>query len=220
VSEGGSVDNAVLSELRNLARQASLAVSEEALGKLAQYASELLRWNAKVNLTAITQPAEVAEKHLLDSLAVMAEVAGFRSLVDLGAGAGLPGIPLKIVYPELQVTLVDAVAKKVGFMKHAVASLGLAGAKALHARAEGNPEREGIPKADLVICRAFMDLGDWLALAPAYLADGGRILAMLGKPPEDPHGLARSQGLECVGLRGYRLPNSQAERHVAVFARA
>ncbi len=172
---------------------------------LLAYARELLKWNQKVNLTAITAPDEVVDKHLLDSLAVLPEVQGARSLLDLGAGAGLPGIPLALALPQLEVTLVDAVAKKVGFMKHAIAMLGLAGrVKAVHVRAEGAPDAEGLPRAEVVISRAFMEVEGWRALAKAYVAPGGRIVAMLGQT-QDPT------------ARRYALPLSGDPRAVAVF---
>lgn len=146
------------------------------------FAQELLRWNAKVNLTAIVQLEAVVEKHLIDSLTVVPWLAGNEVVLDLGAGAGLPGIPLALAVPGLQVTLVDAVAKKVGFIKHAAAMLGLASrVKAVHARAEGKPESEKLPRADLVVSRALMDVGPWLALAAAYVRPGGSVVAMMGK---------------------------------------
>ena len=181
------------------------SLPEGAEGRLLQYARELLKWNAKVNLTAITDPDQVVDKHLLDSLAVVPEVGGAKSLLDLGAGAGLPGIPLALALPELQVTLVDAVAKKVGFMKHAIALLGLAGrVRALHARAEGHPEAEGIPRAEVVISRALVEVEGFKALATPYVLPGGRIVAMLGQTT-DP------------AARRYALPLSQDPRAVAVF---
>jgi 16S rRNA (guanine527-N7)-methyltransferase len=183
--------------------------------------NELIRWNAKVNLTAITAPEEVLEKHFLDSLAVLPEVEGAASLLDLGAGAGFPGLPLKIARPALVVTLVDAVGKKVGFLKATIAALGLKEARGLHARAEGRPEAEGIPRAELLIARAFMDLPDWLDLAPAYVLPGGRVVAMLGKAQPDSELQARAveRGLRFVSARQYRLPFSGAERQVAVFTK-
>ena len=173
--------------------------------QLTAYATELLKWNQKVNLTAITAPGEVVDKHLLDSLAVLPEVSGAARLLDLGAGAGLPGIPLAIALPGLDVTLVDAVAKKVGFMKHAIAMLGLAGrVRAVHVRASGYPGKEGLSAADVVISRALMEVEGWRALARAYVAPGGRIVAMLGQT-QDPH------------ARRYALPLSGDPRAVSVF---
>ena len=180
---------------------------------------ELLRWNARVNLTAITEPEEVLEKHFLDSLAVLPEVGEATSLLDLGAGAGLPGIPLRLARPGLEVTLVDAVAKKVGFMKHAIAALGLApGARAVHTRAEGHPEAEGLPRTEVVISRALMDFAAWARLGRAYLAPGGRLVAMLGQPLEhsQAEALCAENALRLVSAREYQLPFSHASRQVLV----
>ncbi|RKH42392.1 16S rRNA (guanine(527)-N(7))-methyltransferase RsmG [Corallococcus sicarius] len=198
-----------------------VTVGEDVGPRLQRLMAELLKWNAKVNLTAITAPEEVLEKHFLDSLAVLPEVTGATTLLDLGAGAGFPGLPLKLVMPTLGVTLVDAVGKKVAFIKAAAASLGLTGVRGLHARAEGKPETEGIPRAQVLIARAFMDLPDWLGLAPAYVEEGGRVVAMLGKAQPDAELQARAaeRNLRVVSARSYRLPFSGAERQVAVFAK-
>lgn len=198
-----------------------VTVGEDVGPRLQRLMAELLKWNAKVNLTAITAPEEVLEKHFLDSLAVLPEVAGATTLLDLGAGAGFPGLPLKLVMPTLGVTLVDAVGKKVAFIKAAAASLGLTGVRGLHARAEGKPETEGIPRAQVLIARAFMDLPDWLGLAPAYVEEGGRVVAMLGKAQPDAELQARAaeRNLRVVSARSYRLPFSGAERQVAVFTK-
>ena len=204
------------------AKALGLALPAGVEGPLFQLMGELLKWNAKVNLTAITAPEEVLEKHFLDSLAVLPEVAGAASLMDLGAGAGFPGLPLKLAQPALAVTLVDAVGKKVAFIKAAAGVLRLTEVRGIHARAEGQPEAEGLPRAELLIARAFRDLPDWLDLAPAYVAPGGRVVAMLGKNASDAE-LAEAAGaraLRVVSARAYRLPFSGAERQVAVFARA
>lgn len=186
-------------------KKLGLSLPNGAERQLTAFANELLKWNQKVNLTAITAPDEVVDKHLLDSLAVLPEVSGAGRLLDLGAGAGLPGIPLAVALPGLEVTLVDAVAKKVGFMKHVIAMLGLAGrVKAVHARALGDPAKEGLPLADVVISRALMEVEGWRALARAYVAPGGRIVAMLGQT-QDP------------GARRYALPLSGDPRAVSVF---
>jgi 16S rRNA (guanine527-N7)-methyltransferase len=216
------VDNGALrTRLVEGAVALGVTLPEAAASLLLRYSAELLRWNAKVNLTAITDPAEVVEKHLLDSLAVTPEVAGAGTLLDVGCGAGLPGLPLKVLLPELQVTLVDSVAKKIGFVKAAAAALGLQGVTAVHQRLAGQPEAEGIPRAVAVISRAFTELEVFLPLAAPYLAEpGGRVVAMLGKAPEDPAAAGARAGLAQVSLRRYALPFSGAERHVAVFRRA
>ena len=120
-----------------------------------------------MNLTAITDPAELAEKHLVDSLALLPEVRGAATLLDMGSGAGLPGIPLAIALPSLEVTCCDTVAKKVAFVKAVAAELDLR-VRGVAARAEGKPEREGLPLAEVVVSRAFAE--------PGALAAAGRPL--------------------------------------------
>ena len=204
-------------------RALGVTVGPDVPPRLWRLMGELLKWNAKVNLTAITAPEEVVEKHFLDSLAVLPEVEGAGSVLDVGAGAGFPGLPLKLARPALAVTLVDAVGKKVGYLKATIASpgLGLTGSKAVHTRAEGRPDAEGLPLADRVLARAFMDLPDWLALAPAYLAPGGHVVAMLGKAlGEDAlRAEGEKRGLGLVSARAYRLPFSGAERQVVAYTR-
>jgi 16S rRNA (guanine527-N7)-methyltransferase len=202
------------------ARRLGLTLPAHTSRALWDYASELLRWNARVNLTAITEPSEVVEKHLLDSLAVLPELQGATSLLDLGAGGGLPGIPLALALPALRVTLVDAVQKKVGFLKHAAAHLGLAPrVRALHLRALGNPAREGLALADTVIARAFMEVGEFTRLAKPYLQPGGRVVALLGRAPAEEalRALAQAEGLSLERLRTYALPTSGDPRAVVVF---
>ncbi len=203
------------------AERLDLALPEGWVVQAGRYRDELLRWNARVNLTAITAEAEVAEKHFLDSLAAWPEVRGARSLLDIGAGAGFPGIPLKLAEPGLEVTLVDAVAKKVGFLKHLLAQLGVKGARAVHLRVEGDAASEGLPRCERVIARAFTDVDAWLALAPAYLAEGGKVVAMLGRAPErvELDAVAARHGMRCVSDRRYALPFSGDPRAVAVFER-
>lgn len=204
-------------------RALEIPLADDRIALLLRFRDELLKWNRRVNLTAITDPREVLEKHFLDSLAILPELGSAKSVLDIGAGAGFPGIPLKIARPELDVTLVDTVGKKVAFMKNAVAALGLIpGARAVHARAEGLPEKEGLPRAEVVLSRAFMDVAGWTPLAAKYLAPGGRVLAMLGQMPgaDELEAAGAKAGLRLVSSRQYRLPWSGAGRAVAVFEAA
>jgi 16S rRNA (guanine527-N7)-methyltransferase len=190
---------------------------------LGGWVDELLKWNAKVNLTAVTDPLEVVEKHLLDSLAVLPEVVGATSLLDLGAGAGLPGIPLAVALPDLRVTLVDAVNKKVAFIKQSIAKLGLSPrVRALHLRASGDPVGEGVEQAEVVIARALMDIERWVPFALPYLLPNGRMVAMLARPPADAAlgEIAGRHGLVLRSLRRFTLPYSRDPRSVAVFVRS
>lgn len=197
------------------------AVSPGALALLEKFADRLLTWNQKVNLTAIVEPVEVAEKHLVDSLALLPELEGARTLLDIGSGAGIPGVPLACVEPGLQVTCCDAVAKKMAFVKAVSTELDLR-VKALAVRAEGSPADEGLEPADVVVSRALADPDHWLPLGRAYLAPGGRLLAMLGRDADEQslRRLGEENGLSLVSLRRFVLPRSRSERAIARFLAA
>ncbi len=202
------------------ARALGIPLDAPAREKLARYADRLLAWNRKVNLTAITDPAELAEKHLVDSLALVPEVAGARTLLDVGSGAGLPGIPLAIALPGLAVTCCDTVAKKVAFVKAVSAELDVP-VRGVAVRAAGEPEAEGLPRAEVVVSRAFAEPGGWLPLAARYLAPGGRVLATLGRESDEAalRAAGEAAGLALRTLRRFTLPASGARRAVATFVR-
>ncbi len=202
-------------------RTFGLGVPAEALPLLERYADRLLAWNRKVNLTRITAPAEVAEKHLVDSLRLLPALAGARTLLDVGAGAGLPGVPLACVRRDLAVTCCDSVAKKVAFVKAVAAELAV-DVRAVAVRAEGAPERERLPRADAVVSRALADPELWVPLGAAYLAEGGVLLAMLGREADRARleAIGREAGLVLAGLETYELPLSRSARAIASWRRA
>jgi 16S rRNA (guanine527-N7)-methyltransferase len=195
-----------------------LALDPAARERLERFAELLLKWNQKLNLTAVTDPGELAEKHLVDSLALLRVLGPARTVLDLGSGAGLPGAVLGCARPDLQVTCCDAVGKKVAFVKAAAASLGLP-VRAVAVRAAGEPEREGLPRADLVVSRALADAGRWLPLGLRYLAPGGRLVAMLGRDADAQRlgALGDALGLELLEVDRFALPRSGAERANAVW---
>lgn len=196
----------------------SLPVDARARVLLERFADKLLTWNRKVNLTSVTAPAEVAEKHVVDSLLVLPAIAGARTLLDVGSGAGLPGVPLACVRRDLSVVCCDSVAKKVAFVKAVAADLGL-DVRAVAVRAEGEPEREKLPRADAVVSRALADPERWVPLGAAYVAQGGVLVAMLGREASRARleEVARGAGLRLEGLDAYELPVSRAARSIARF---
>ncbi len=198
-----------------------LPVDARAEALLERYADRLLAWNRRVNLTAVTAPAEVAEKHLVDSLALLPALGPARTLLDVGSGAGLPGIPLACARPGLAVTCCDSVAKKVAFVKAVAAELDLE-VRGVVARAAGHPEREGLPRAEAVVSRALSDPERWVPLGARYLAEGGALLAMLGRGADRAalEALGRAEGLALAGVTELVLPVSGAQRAVARWVRA
>jgi 16S rRNA (guanine527-N7)-methyltransferase len=190
-----------------------LRLSAEQLKLLGRHVDLLLKWNRTINLTAIVDPDEIAEKHVLDSLAVV-PVLPAGSLLDAGSGAGFPGIPAAIARPDLEVVLVDSVQKKVAFLKSALADLRLPGVKAHAVRLEGNPSREGLPRVHAAVSRAYASPEEWLPLAEHYVLPAGVAICMLG-PSDD----APDQVGELVLHRelGYALPFSGAQRRLAIY---
>ena len=166
-----------------------MSFPDNALELMAVHAKELSEWNRRINLTTITDPMEMAEKHYLDSLAAMpllreifkSENCRGVSLLDVGSGGGFPGIPLKISLSGLSVTMVDKVAKKVSFLKHAVRIMGLENTSASHSRIEIGEGGDFTGSFDVVACRAFSDIWDFAARALPCLKDGGRLIAYKGK---------------------------------------
>jgi 16S rRNA (guanine527-N7)-methyltransferase len=209
------VEKTLTDALFSGAQAVGVELTPAQLDQLGRFLDQLLVWNKKVNLTAISDPLQAVEGHLVDSLAAVPEVRGVPSILDLGAGGGFPSIPLAVVLPESRFVLADAVGKKVGFLKAAIAGLGLKNAQAVHVRAEGDPQKEKLPVCRLAICRAFMPLPEWLKLAPAYVEEGGSIVAMLGPEATIPSPLP--EGLSLVSERSYSLPASKASRRIVVF---
>ncbi len=164
------------------AKAFGIHLEERDLNAFILYLRELLKWNQKINLTAIRSEREIILKHFLDSLSVAPFLSEISSLLDIGSGAGFPGIPIKIVRPDIDVTLIDSVRKKVDFQRHIIRLLHLKGIEAIHARVQDKPiiqnHKEGF---DGVIARAFSDLHNLLVLSLPFLKEGGVVIAMKGE---------------------------------------
>jgi 16S rRNA (guanine527-N7)-methyltransferase len=198
-----------------------LDVDETGRTLLARYADRLLVWNRKVNLTAVTAPAEVAEKHLVDSLALLRVLGPAKTLLDIGSGAGLPGAALACARRDLSVVCADSIAKKIAFVKAVTAELALP-ARGVVARADGEPDSEGLPKSDFVVSRALADPDRWVPLGAAYLAEGGTLAAMLGRDADEGalRAVGSAHGMVLVGLDRFELPLSRSARSIATWRRA
>lgn len=176
------------------------------------YLRELTTWNATYNLTAVRDPLAMVTRHLLDSLAIMPFVSG-ASLVDVGSGAGLPGVVLAIARPKLDVTVVEANRKKAAFLRHVRRRLALDNVTVIQQRVEGYaPEA----RFDIVTCRAFASAAQAASLSGHLIAPGGRVLLMKGRDPSAE--LADLpldfQAVDTVTLD---VPGLDAERHLAIL---
>ena len=163
--------------------QLQLELSDAQIGQLLAYLKLIAKWTKVYNLTAVRNPAEMMTHHLLDSLAAIAPLQKQMvqgKLLDVGSGAGLPGVVIAICYPAINVTCVDTVAKKATFIKQVALELKLANLAGLHARVESIAQ-----PFDVVCSRAFASLNDFTRWSAGALATGGVWMAMKGKHPAD-----------------------------------
>lgn len=186
--------------------------------RLVGYLGLLAKWNKVYNLTAVREPHEMLTHHLLDSLAVIEPLrrqAGETGrLLDVGSGAGLPGVVIAISCPGWQVDCVDAVGKKAAFIQQAAAALQLPNLRGLHARVETVRDRY-----DVVSSRAFASLADFVAGSRQALAEQGVWLAMKGRHPHDEIA-ALPAGIEVFHVEQVTVPGLDAERCIAWMRRA
>lgn len=183
---------------------------------LLAYLALLQRWNQTYNLTAIRDPREMMVKHMLDSLAMHPHVAGIDTLADLGTGAGLPGIPLAIALPQLQVTLVESNGKKARFLREAVRHLHLGNVKVAESRIEAF---EAPGQFDAITARALATLPLILELGGHLLTPAGRLLAMKGTLPAEEIA-ALPPGWHVLATHPLQVPGLGAERHLVEVGRS
>jgi 16S rRNA (guanine527-N7)-methyltransferase len=208
---------AAIENLKKALATMGLSVPDEALSDLVWLLEELLRWNKKINLTAITEPAEALEKHLLDSLTPLPWLSGVERLLDMGSGAGFPGLPLKLARPDLKVVSLDSHQKKIGFQQHVVRCLKLNDFTAKAWRLE---DAAGIAtmagQFDVAVARALTALDRLMDMSRPFLAKNGLLLAMKGSEGEAELQQAASkiekEGWRVERLIKLRLPHSGAAR--------
>jgi 16S rRNA (guanine527-N7)-methyltransferase len=169
-----------MENLKSRAEKLGLELTREQLGKFSQYYLELIEWNQRLNLTAITTFKEVYLKHFLDSLTVISagELDEGVSVIDVGAGAGLPGLPLKIARPDIKLSLLESTAKKVRFLAHLKKSLGLGDVEIICGRAEEVARNESYREGfDIALSRAVAPLATLVELTIPFIKVGGRLIA-------------------------------------------
>ena len=181
-------------------RELDLALDDDQVTALLTYRDLLVKWNRAFNLTAVRDPGEMIARHLLDSLAVLPHLEAGPTL-DVGTGAGLPGIPLAIARPDQAFTLLDGNGKKARFVRQARRELGLENVEVVHARVEQYGK-----SPSQIICRAFASLSDMLALMAPIITDNTRVLAMKAASTErelatmPPHWQGNHHSLTIPGL--------------------
>jgi len=194
--------------------QLGIVLPETAQQTLLAYIDLLARWNQRYNLTGIKNPADMVTRHLLDSLAVLPNLEGPR-ILDVGSGAGLPGIPLAVACPQYHFVLLDSAGKKTRFMLQAVADLGLANVEVVQSRVEAYQPAE---KFNTVISRAFASLDEMLRLTSHLCRHDGVFLAMKGQPGEEELAQLPAPFVlrDVVALQ---VPGLEAARHLVIICR-
>jgi len=184
------------------------------LDMMARHACELVKWNRTFNITAITEPADMAVKHFIDSAAIVSFVPDNASIIDIGSGGGFPGVVLKIVKPGTNVVMVDASRKKISFLKHIIRKFKMEGIDAVHGRVEHIGEDRAFKQNfDIAVSRAFSSLKKFSLMAHPFLSKTGIILAMKGRPdPEEIQSISKKQFQ--IKIDTYLLPYQNHERSI------
>lgn len=193
-----------------------LSIDATPQAKLIQYVRLIEKWNRVHNLTAVRDAREMVVVHLLDCLAVLPHLGDAKTVLDVGTGAGLPAIVIALTRPDIVVTAIDSVEKKVTFLQQAKAELALANFTPVHDRVEtwAAPQHY-----DIVISRAFADIADFVKLAGSHVASRGVMLAMKGVKPDDE--VARvPQGFRVKRIEALHVPQLNAERHLIWIERS
>ncbi|MDD2539681.1 MAG: 16S rRNA (guanine(527)-N(7))-methyltransferase RsmG [Desulfuromonadaceae bacterium] len=197
-------------------------LSSHVVDQFERYAAELKKWNKKVNLTAITKDNEIAIKHFFDSLSLAPYISGCDHLLDIGSGAGLPIIPLKIIRPDIPMVSVDAVAKKIHFQRHIIRLLELQNIEAIHARIEDLHVTHR-HLFSVITSRAFTRLDRFVSLAAPLLSENGVLIAMKGDHAEGEIAASdeafMADGFTVTSVQRYTLPQNMGQRVLTFIKR-
>ncbi len=209
--------------LYNTAQKAGFSLDDAQLNQFTVYSTLLSQWNEKMNLTAITEPDEIVLKHFVDSIYGIKFLGGAKTLIDVGTGAGFPGVPLKIARPELSLTLLDSLNKRLTFLEEVKNQLKMSDVTCVHSRAEdgakaGTPLRESF---DAAVSRAVANLSCLCEYCMPYVKVGGVFLAYKGSEVDDELADAQNAiellGGEVTGVFKYTLPETDINHSIVVI---
>ena len=190
----------------------NISPSSDLVAKLEIYLKELMKWNRVFNLTAIRAESKLVSHHLLDSLAISPYISG-EKIIDVGTGAGLPGLPLALLYPDKQFTLLDSNGRKTRFLQQIKTRLDL---KNCHIKQSRVEDYKGC--FDQLTCRAFASLTDIIRLCAHLIKEPGQILALKGKRDQDIE-TSQLQPFEIEIIHALDVPSVEAERHLLILRR-
>ncbi len=208
--------------LKEAAEALNINLTPNQISLLLTYLEELFQWNRKINLIGPSSPQEAIIRHLADSLSPLPFLPDRPlKVLDLGSGGGLPGLALKVIHPDWNVTLTESNLKKTSFLKHAIRLLALRDSKVLSVRVGEETETKALEEYDLITARALGSLSDFLSLARPFLAPGGCILAYKGpkaaKEVEEAQETLSSLGLVLARTEKFKLPFLNHKRVLLFF---
>lgn len=211
-----------MQELEKKAKKMQIELSNQQLEQFYLYMNLLLEWNEKINLTAITDPKEIILKHFIDSITIAPYLKNVQSILDIGTGAGFPGIPLAILENSKDFVLMDSLNKRIIFLQEVIQNIALTGVQAIHGRAEElGKEKEHREHYDLVTSRAVAKLNILLEYMLPFVKVGGRCICMKSQEIEEELEEAK-QAIELLGGKLERvdeiiLPESDVKRKIIVI---
>lgn len=209
-------------EFEQILKESNLEISKQMVEKFEKYAGLLVEWNKKMNLTAITEPREIAVKHFLDSLLTLdaVEIPNGAAVIDVGTGAGFPGVPIKIVRPDVDLTLLDSLNKRIKFLEELKDDLKV-DVKLIHRRAEEAAREENLRECfDIAVSRAVAPLNVLLEYCMPFVKVGGIFVALKGKNAQSELNLAQNAikvlNAEIFTQKSFNLVTTN-DRNIIVF---
>lgn len=203
-------------------KEINIELKKEQTEKFYKYMNLLLEWNEKVNLTAITEPEEVILKHFVDSLTISKYIEKGSKLVDMGTGAGFPGIPLKILREDIEITLADSLNKRINFLNEVIKELNLKNIQTVHTRAEEFGKNKKYRESfDIATSRAVANLSTLSEYLIPLVKSTGKVICMKGSEIKEEVEMAR-KAIEILGGKieqeeSFNLPNSDMKRNVIII---
>lgn len=208
--------------LNKYLKEINIELKKEQTEKFYKYMNLLLEWNEKINLTAITEPEEVILKHFVDSLTISKYIEKDSKLVDMGTGAGFPGIPLKILRDDIEITLADSLNKRINFLNEVIKELNLKNIQTVHTRAEEFGKNKKYRESfDIATSRAVANLSTLSEYLIPLVKPSGKTICMKGSEIKEEVEMAR-KAIEILGGKieqeeSFNLPNSDMKRNVIII---
>ena len=203
-------------------KEFNIEINEEQIKSFEKYMNLLLEWNEKINLTAITQPDEVKLKHFVDSLTVLKYINDDDKVIDIGTGAGFPGIPLKIMKENTKITLLDSLNKRINFLNIVIETLNIRNIQAIHGRAEEIARNKLYrEKYDVAVSRAVANLSTLTEYMLPFVKVGGKCICMKGanvnEELERTQNAIKELGGEIERVDNFYLSDNDNERNIIVI---